>query len=993
MPARTPDPQKVFDYVKEIKALAPQTSIERDVNNDRDYTFSTPLHTSKHTIDTTPRYLLFGQPGTAAAAVEGPSPADRHMNRVLPPLSAFDEPSVLRSIFERDHPRPTPAGPDRARTTRPSSTPLAEPQVRSDRITAATMASFLSSINCNAHDCVTPNDFAVRVAQALRVQYNINAKISTAPVTSNRPTGAGPPPTSFMIAAPASPTATKVQVAGSPTARFNYPTAALEAKLDDDQLEELEHLRREVRSQELDLQRLEAAHRRRIRRSDLRPLATHAAAMKECVEEMRREIGFIGSDIKEAFAEWSRDFELIPAVKEVLEQSKAKVPKAVQARRAAADAAAKATADQTVSSGAALRSAARIVEAVQFTCQAMSDLSDNSAGVGAVQQCNRILQAFVEQPADAGELLTDNTLKKLGEYEGSERPHVMRSLRACGWMLLAAEHLAALRADKRHLEDRVKKLAAALSEDGGLKRTGSRVGGAMSAVVAVAKGKPQQPPAPSKRPDSTRSSPANAKAHKKVLPPRRSLPDIVTTASIPQDPTRVASHQLNEQIGVADDIFDGSDSVRPPPIDAGIGDHADADLSFDGTAPHVGHLESPRRSSGAAVAPRPSAAAGYKPQRRLEVTRDAPKPVDHMGLSCDAGTSNANVVPMNASRSQGPVWARAEVAEGVLEYVAERPSLANVTVLQFVDWLRTDGHLSHHPTLSLDVPDDQSFTPLAAGARVPTSNASRAGTRNTSLTSHASPSQTTSASPTPTAKHAIPHKLHAIAASTPVAEARRPSKSSGQPVQTAVHEHVRTPIIPMASLNRNGTEGDGTGLADIAPLDRPGHAGPQSVPDARRLSQSQSQREQRRSSVSGQPSGRALQSISDDRMPSPILGDASALFSDSPAQFPGLARSPVPVTPSVAAATVLKFRMTPVHATAPQPSRARTLEPTGEAAVRLERMRRALEGGLQLHRYRQNAHLLFDETQEVPRYAEGADQSGLVKLGDSMPDRPAKPMQ
>jgi hypothetical protein len=92
-----------------------------------------------------------------------------------------------------------------------------------------------------------------------------------------------------------------------------------------------------------------------------------------------------------------------------------------------------------------------------------------------------------------------------------------------------------------------------------------------------------------------------------------------------------------------------------------------------------------------------------------------------------------------------------------------------------------------------------------------------------------------------------------------------------------------------------------------------------------------------------------------------------------------LMASPIVAKPLGAATqSVLKFRVMPSKAATPPPNRTRTVDTTAAEAAKLERMRRALENGVQLQKFRVHSHLLFDSRCEV-QFPERA-QTGLSGL-------------
>ena len=67
-----------------------------------------------------------------------------------------------------------------------------------DRVTPAHMVTFLKQLNCSTQDCVTANDFAVRLGQALSRQFDLAAELSTAAASGAYRHGAKNRPSSTM---------------------------------------------------------------------------------------------------------------------------------------------------------------------------------------------------------------------------------------------------------------------------------------------------------------------------------------------------------------------------------------------------------------------------------------------------------------------------------------------------------------------------------------------------------------------------------------------------------------------------------------------------------------------------------------------------------------------------------------------------------------------------------------------------------------------------
>ena len=298
--------QKIFDYVDRVKALPPSTSIERECRDDNVSTFSHPTALHRTVMDLPhPSAALYGHPS--------PYPAPRD----LPPLEAFEAPSALRRVFERDHPRPSTssastsqlvAGSPGASLRRPGSrgaTALAGDDLRTDKISVQAMAAFLDGIACHHRDCVTPNDYSVRIAQALRLQYDPDAPLSTVPK------GVG------ARGVPARPTVmARLATAGTEDlSQMRRPGALPPDAAAAGPSDEVEELRRTVRSQAFEIDLLQRRLAMRVTTQEVRPVEAAAGRLRESVEGMRQEIGFIAGDVRDAFAEWARDFEAIPCVR------------------------------------------------------------------------------------------------------------------------------------------------------------------------------------------------------------------------------------------------------------------------------------------------------------------------------------------------------------------------------------------------------------------------------------------------------------------------------------------------------------------------------------------------------------------------------------------------------------------------------------------------------------------------------------------------------
>jgi len=438
MPAPPHQPEKVFAYVDRLKNLPPATTIERGIHNEYTYSFTAP--TAAHTADDStiagegdPAPKFFGHPVST---------------RALPPLEAFDQPSMLRATFERDHPRPSTSGSSSGIGAPAAGSPSASLRrsgrgnrggLRCDKITAQAMCEFLRGVGVPDGDCVTANDYAVRLAQALATQYDTNAVLSTAPVA----VGARGAPASESVMRRLS------QPLGERPMRRRGSEMPAAGGGDRALIEELE---REVRSQGFEIERLERRLRMRVTTTDVRLVENRAADLRESVSAMRQEVGFIAEDTREAFAEFKREFEAIPCVREARANDPAARARAVADALAAGQDPSAASpaegedmtpAEKTLSAGAVLRATARLVEAA-------SDAASHRCKL-ATQTDETIKAMATKIGNDLGSVaaaLPPDTVSGVAAYSGSESASVERGLRAARWMLAIAARFEALEVER-----------------------------------------------------------------------------------------------------------------------------------------------------------------------------------------------------------------------------------------------------------------------------------------------------------------------------------------------------------------------------------------------------------------------------------------------------------------------------------------------------------------------------------------------------------------
>lgn len=403
-------------FAAAARRAPPVNSVEHHFYDERQYSFSNPIPSYNHDVsrgDVESTMLPPPHPLDSGNAKETPSEiraryAVTDESRLIATSTPFWCPSLsprktpfVRPVSELGLRCPSLNRKVEERFVEPALTKsdsLSSGTVKCDALGVIALSSFLARIGCRTTDCVTPNDYAVRLNQALRTQFDLSAEISThTRIRKPEPLGSSVPRT-------------------------------INAGQD-----EIESLQRTMKQLEFDL-REERFRSERLRKvANLKPIYLRVKALKQVVSDFRDEVRFFRSDAVEAIKIQVDAFHDIPGVREIIAaQSNKRSERLVEALVADEE-----KDDSSVSLGptAALRLACRL-------------LADSMQSEG--ESCGVCLTP--EEEGGIG-LVTNPEWDRVRRFRGSELPILLNAINVNAWMIKCRREIQRLNKVSEEMDD------------------------------------------------------------------------------------------------------------------------------------------------------------------------------------------------------------------------------------------------------------------------------------------------------------------------------------------------------------------------------------------------------------------------------------------------------------------------------------------------------------------------------------------------------------